>query len=65
MDSFGERKSLLLSIPKMIAYLKEHEKKTETAQIGLFDFSDGDTPHASAHFDLEKTVPMTFEERIK
>jgi hypothetical protein len=37
MDAFGERNSLLASIPKMTAYLKEIESKRETSQMGLFD----------------------------
>lgn len=33
LDAFGERASLLESIPKMIAYLKEIESKRETSQL--------------------------------
>lgn len=33
LDAFGERASLLASIPKMTLYLKEIEKKTETSQM--------------------------------
>ena len=37
LDDFGERNSLLASIVKMTAYLKEIESKRETSQMGLFD----------------------------
>lgn len=40
LDAFGERNSLLASIPKMTAYLKEIEAKRETQQMGLFDAMD-------------------------
>jgi DNA polymerase-3 subunit alpha len=33
LDEFGERNSLLASIPKMTAYLKENESKKETSQM--------------------------------
>lgn len=62
LDAFGERASLLKSIPKMTAYLKEIEKKNETSQMGLFDLGGGVT----VSFELEKVPePMSFEERMK
>jgi DNA-directed DNA polymerase III PolC len=65
MDVFGERNSLLASIPKMTAYLKEIESKRETSQMGLFDWLSADT-HAGVHFELAKSkTEMTFEERMK
>lgn len=33
LDAFGERKSLLASIPKITTYLKEIEKKDKTSQM--------------------------------
>lgn len=33
MDAFGERASLMASIPKMSAYQKEIEAKKETSQM--------------------------------
>jgi DNA polymerase-3 subunit alpha len=64
LDLFGERKSLLASIPKMIAYLKEVESKKETSQMGLFDMGD-DTASDVTNFALTPAEPMTFEERMK
>jgi DNA polymerase-3 subunit alpha len=72
MDDFGERNSLLASILKMTAYLKEIQSKKETSQMGLFDGLDADT-HVGVHFELvtidpttqKKIVEMTFEERMK
>ena len=63
LDAFGERASLLASIAKMTAYLKEIEHKNETSQMGLFDM--GDAPSAGVDFELEKASPMTFEERMR
>ncbi|GAB0174691.1 MAG: DNA polymerase III subunit alpha [Candidatus Altimarinota bacterium] len=62
LDSFGERASLLASIPKMGAFQKEIESKRETSQLGLFDMGDA---NEVSHFDLEKTLPMGLEDRIK
>ncbi|PID84073.1 DNA polymerase III subunit alpha [Candidatus Gracilibacteria bacterium] len=62
LDQFGERNSLLKSIPKMTAYLKEIEHKNETSQIGLFDMMEDDS---GVSFELEKAEPMTFEKRLK
>lgn len=65
LDDFGERNSLLASIVKMTAYLKEIESKRETSQMGLFDGLSSDT-HMGVHFELEKSkTEMTFEERMK
>lgn len=65
MDAFGERNSLLASIVKMTAYLKEIESKRETSQMGLFDWLGADT-HVGMHFELAKAkTEMTFEERMK
>ena len=65
LDDFGERNSLLASIVKMTAYLKEIESKRETSQMGLFDGLSADT-HTGVHFELEKSkTEMTFEERMK
>ncbi|MBC7503865.1 DNA polymerase III subunit alpha [Candidatus Gracilibacteria bacterium] len=65
LDDFGERNSLLASIVKMTAYLKEIESKRETSQMGLFDGVDSST-HAGVHFELERSqTEMTFEERMK
>lgn len=63
MDRFGERASLLASIPKMTAYAKEHEHKNETAQIGLFDL--GHEGLDDLKFTLDPAKPMTYEEKIK
>ncbi len=64
LDSFGERNSLLVSIPKMIAYLKENDSKKETSQMGLFDGGFAENTHHT-QFELLKSQPMTFEERMK
>ncbi len=65
LDDFGERNSLLASIVKMTAYLKEIESKRETSQMGLFDWLDT-SEHAGVYFELEKSkIEMTFEERMK
>jgi DNA polymerase III alpha subunit len=37
MDRYGERASLIASVPSMSAFLKEKEAKKETSQIGMFD----------------------------
>lgn len=63
LDNFGERNSLLASIPKITSYLKEVEKKKETSQIWLFDLwwlCEVD----EHRFSLEKAKPMTYEEKI-
>ncbi|MBS9783927.1 DNA polymerase III subunit alpha [Candidatus Gracilibacteria bacterium] len=62
LDQFGERNSLLKSIPKMTAYLKEIDHKNETSQIGLFDMMS-DTHEMS--FELVRAEPMSFEEKMK
>jgi DNA polymerase III subunit alpha len=62
LDSFGERASLLASIPKMSAFQKELESKRETSQLWLFDM--GDAPWV-VHFELERAQPMELEDRIK
>lgn len=65
LDDFGERNSLLASILKMTAYLKEIQTKRETSQMWLFDTLDS-SEYAWVHFELEKTkTEMTFEERMK
>lgn len=61
LDAFGERNSLLKSIPKMTEYLKEIDKKNQTSQIGLFDLDNTTT----LSFELEKVEPLTFEEKMK
>lgn len=61
LDAFGERASLIASIPKMTTYLKEIEKKDKTSQMGLFDLDYA----PQIEFELEKSEPMTFEERMK
>lgn len=63
MDRFGERSSLLKSIPKITAYSKERERTLETSQMGLFDFSP--TAGKELAFSLEEALPMSFEEKIK
>ncbi len=63
MDRFGERASLLASIPKMTAYAKEHEHKNETSQIGLFDLGHAELEHLK--FTLEEAKPLTYEEKIR
>lgn len=63
MDRFGERASLMASIPKMTAYAKEHEHKNETSQIGLFDMGHVEMEHL--RFNLEPAKPMTYEEKIR
>jgi DNA polymerase III subunit alpha len=65
LDAYGERASLLASVPKMIAYHKEIESKKETAQMGLFDSMVVDTTDDHHTFTLEYVTPMTFEERIR
>lgn len=62
LDHFWERASLMASIQKITAYLKENQKKQETNQIWLFDFWG---THENLKFHLEKAIPMTFEEKIK
>ena len=72
LDDFGERNSLLASIPKMTAYLKEIESKRTTSQMWLFDWLDASI-HTGVHFELatidpithKKIEPMTFEARMK
>lgn len=72
LDDFGERNSLLASILKMTAYLKEIQSKKETSQMGLFDGLDADI-HTGVHFELvtidpttqKKITEMSFEERMK
>lgn len=61
LDAYGERASLIASIPKMTTYLKEIEKKDKTSQIGLFDLDYA----PKVEFELEKMPPMTFEEKMK
>jgi len=63
LDRFGERASLIASIPKMTAFHKENVKKAATSQIGLFDFGHADTAHLK--FSLETAKPLSFEEKIK
>lgn len=62
LDSFGERASLLASIPKMSAFQKELESKRETSQLWLFDMGDATLV---VHFELERALPMGLEDRIK
>ncbi len=67
LDSFWDRASLLASITKMTAYLKEIEAKKETSQMGLFDMMSTQstrTPDIN-EFTLIHDTPMTFEERMK
>ena len=61
LDAFGERASLLASITKMTAFLKEYEKKTETSQMGLFDLDEA----PEDKFELIQAEPMSFEEKMK
>ncbi len=63
MDRFGERASLLASIPKMTAYAKEHEHKNATSQIGLFDLGHAEMDHLK--FQLETAKPLSYEEIIR
>lgn len=63
MDAFWERASLLTSIPKITSYLKEHQRKQETNQIGLFDLW-WDTWSENFRFNLEKAPEMTYEQKI-
>ncbi len=62
LDSLGERASLLASITKITAYLRELESKNESFQIGLFDMGEANSEHA---FQLTSSLPMSFEECIK
>lgn len=64
LDAFGDRASLLKSIPKMTAYLKEIESKRETSQMWIFDMM-GSAEVYGVHFQLEKAPPLTFEARVK
>lgn len=61
LDAFGDRASLLASIPKMTEYLKEIDKKKETSQMWLFDMDTA----TKVSFELKKAEPMTFEEKMK
>jgi DNA polymerase-3 subunit alpha len=66
LDLFGDRASLLASITKMTAYLKEIEAKKETSQMGLFDSMTSETHSSDVHgFTLEHDTPMSFEARMK
>lgn len=62
LDTFWERASIIASIPKITAYLKEHEKKKSTSQIGFFDMVWDSM--SNMNFTLEKAEPMTFEQKI-
>ncbi len=63
LDRLGERASLLASMTKITAYAKEYEKKSTSAQIGLFD-TGGSVDHAHLDFSLERAAEMGFEEKI-
>ena len=63
LDSLGERASLMASTGSITAYLKEHERKSQSQQIGLFDL--GGDSFASHDFALAKATPMSYEEKIK
>lgn len=66
LDMFGERNSLLQSITKMTASLKEIESKRETAQLWLFDMTWDESWIQGMHFELDiAPIAMTFEERMK
>lgn len=65
LDRFGERASLMASIPKMIAYAKENSDKASSSQIGLFDLDHGHDSFHALKFSLERTPPMDFENKIK
>ena len=66
LDAFGERNSLLASISKMTAHLKEIESKRETSQLWLFDMIWDETASHGMHFELDQVdLPMSFEERMK
>ena len=62
LDTLWERASLIASVLKITAYLKENEKKKQTNQIWLFDSGDN---YENMKFDLEKATPMTYEQKIK
>lgn len=62
LDTYGERASLLASIPKMSAFQKEIESKRETSQLWLFDI---ESSTQAVQFELEKAIPMELEDRIK
>lgn len=61
LDNFGERASLLENIPQITAFFKEHDKKNETSQMGLFDMEDA----PEDELVLKKVEPMSFEDRMK
>lgn len=63
LDSFGERASLIASIPKIIALARENAHQNTTRQIGLFDM--GSSASDDFRVDLEKVTPMSYEEKIK
>lgn len=62
LDALWERASLIASVLKITAYLKENEKKKQTNQIWLFDMWG---TYETMKFNLEKALPMTYEQKIK
>lgn len=67
LDAFWERASLIASMTKMTAYLKEIESKRNTSQLGIFDMMDKENMWSGMHFELEapKDWPMNLEGRVK
>lgn len=79
LDLFWDRADLIESIPKIIEYLKENQKKAQTAQIWLFDmlwdmwnsWSDkdkdiSDNENSNLKFCLKKAKePLSFEQKIR
>lgn len=49
------------NIPQITAFFKEHDKKNETSQMGLFDMEDA----PEDELVLKKVEPMSFEDRMK
>jgi DNA polymerase III subunit alpha len=62
MDAVAERAQMLASIPKITAYAREENRKSESSQIGLFDLG---AEHSHHRFELEKAEPMSFEEILR
>ncbi|MDD5212904.1 MAG: DNA polymerase III subunit alpha [Candidatus Gracilibacteria bacterium] len=62
MDEFGPRGQLFANIENITRFSKADTKKTESSQIGMFDFS-GDTD--SDALKLEEASDFGFEDRLK
>jgi len=63
MDSFWERRQMLINVEKMSLFLKEIEHKNATKQMDMFSLW-WDSQHHS-WLILAECPPMSFEDRIK